>query len=267
MTANELFHAGQLQAAVDAQISKVKNAPADRAARLFLAELFFFQGDLERAKKHLDLLNYDTPEAQSGLELIQRSWDAENERRNVLAGKAHPFGLINSPEHVTQRLLALEQFAQGKNEEGNALIDLANAATPTASFLVDGKKVQSLRESDDLLSGVLEVFSRGRYCLVPFEQIEKLQLAEPKAPRDVLYIPAHLTLIGSAEGDVLIPGVYSGSHAHSDEEIRLGRATDWQGADNAPMRGLGGKVFFLDEEAKPLLHIREITVVPRADAE
>lgn len=264
MTANELFHSGQLQAAVDAQIGKIKNSPADKAARLFLVELLLFQGDLERAKKHLDMLNYDTPEAQAGLELYRRAWDAETERRNVLAGKAQPFGLINSPEHVMMRLQALEQYSQGHTAEGNALIDLANAAMPRFACTVDGQAVSSLRDSDDLLSGVLEVFSRGRYCWVPLEQIEKLQVAEPKSPRDILYVGAHLTMLGNTEGDVLIPGLYADSYQHADDDIRLGRATDWQGADDVPLRGLGGKVFFLDEQTKPLLHIREITTVTQA---
>jgi protein involved in temperature-dependent protein secretion len=39
MTASELFQAGQLQAAIDAQTQKVKANPADQAARLFLFEL------------------------------------------------------------------------------------------------------------------------------------------------------------------------------------------------------------------------------------
>lgn len=265
MTANEFFQNGQLQDAVDAQIVKIKNAPADKAARLFLIELFLFQGDLERAKKHLDMLNYDTPEAQSGLELYRRAWDAETERRTVLAGKAQPFGLINSPEHISLRLQALEQYSQGHTAEGNALIDLANAATPSTAFTVDGQKVTSLRDSDDLLSGVLEVFSRGRYCWVPFEQIEKIELAPAKTPRDILYIPAHLTMMGNAEGDVFIPGLYADSYTNSDDDIRLGRVSDWQGSDDAPMRGLGGKVLFLDDQTKPLLHIREITTVTQAD--
>jgi type VI secretion system protein ImpE len=264
MTSNEFFHAGRLKDAVDAQIQKIKNAPADKAARLFLVELLLFQGDLDRAKKHLDLLNYDSPEAQAGLELYRRAWDAEVERRQVLAGKSHPFGLIDSPEHISLRLQALEQFSQGNTAAGNALVDQANASMPAAPFIVDGQQVLSLRDSDDLLSGVLEVFSRGRYCWMPWEHVEKLQLAEPKSPREVLYVPAHLTVRGT-EGDVLIPGLYADSYLQVDEDIRLGRATDWLGLDDAPLRGVGGKVLYLEDQTKPLLHVREI-ISPTAAA-
>ena len=40
MTTHELFHAGRLKEAVDAQIQKIKNQPADKAARLFLVESY-----------------------------------------------------------------------------------------------------------------------------------------------------------------------------------------------------------------------------------
>ncbi|MFO0812313.1 MAG: type VI secretion system accessory protein TagJ [Gemmatales bacterium] len=264
MTTHELFHAGRLKEAVDAQIQKIKNQPADKAARLFLVELLLFQGDLDRAKKHLDLLNYDSPEAQSGLELYRRAWDAEVERRQVLAGKSQPFGLIDSPEHISLRLQALEQYSQGHTAEGNALVDQANNCMPATAFTVDGQRVLSLRDSDDLLAGVLEVYARGRYCWVPWEQVEKLQLAESKTPRDVLYIPAHLTMRGSTEGDVLVPGIYADSYLQVDEDIRLGRATDWLGGDEAPLRGVGGKTLFLEDQTKPLLHIREVVATAAA---
>ncbi len=258
MTAPDLFKAGRLQEAVDAQILKIKNQPADKAARLFLVELFLFQGDLDRAKKHLDMLSYDSPEAQAGLELYRRAWDAEGERRNVLAGRGQPFGLVDTPEHVRLRLQALEQYGQGHAAEGHALVDQANSLMPAVEYHVDGQSVTGLRDADDLLSGVLEVFSRGRYCWVPFEHIEKLSIAEPKAPRDILYLPAHLTLQGSAEGDVLLPGIYVDSYRHAEEEIRLGRATDWLGTEDEPVRGAGGKTLLLAGQTKPLVNIREI---------
>jgi len=39
MSASELFKAGKLQEAIDAQLKEVKNKPADQSERLFLFEL------------------------------------------------------------------------------------------------------------------------------------------------------------------------------------------------------------------------------------
>jgi type VI secretion system protein ImpE len=259
VTANELFTAGELNDAVDAQIGKVKGQPADQAARLFLAELFLFQGDLDRAQKHLDMLQYDSPQAQAGLELIKSALTAEKERRQVMAGKAQPMGLKESPDHVRLRLQALQQYSQGHTSEGNQLIEQANAGMPQVACEVDGQRVDDFRDGDELFGTVLEVFSRGRYCWVPAEQIEKLEIAEPRAPRDVLFLPAHLSLKDGLEGDVHLPGLYPNTHSLENDEIRLGRATDWMGEENEPLRGAGGRAFLLSGLTKPLMHIRTWT--------
>jgi type VI secretion system protein ImpE len=257
--ASELFTAGKLNEAVDAQIGKIKNQPADQAARLFLVELFLFQGDLDRGQKHLDMLQYDSPQAQAGLEPIKSAVTAEKERRQVLVGKSQPMGLKESPDHVRLRLQALEQYSQGHTSEGNQLIEQANARMPQVACEVDGQKVSDFRDGDELFGTVLEVFSRSRYCWVPAEQIEKLEIVEPRAPRDVLFLPAHLSLKGGLEGDVHLPGLYPHTNSLENDEMRLGRATDWIGGDNEPLRGAGGRAFLLDGLTKPLMHIRAWT--------
>src|SRR5271168_354881 len=53
-TAGELFHAGQLTAAIEAANAAVRNNPADFTKRLLLAELLVFAGNLQRADVILD---------------------------------------------------------------------------------------------------------------------------------------------------------------------------------------------------------------------
>ena len=55
-TPTEAYKAGRLADATAAAIEQVRNHPADRGKRFFLAELFLFAGDLERADKQLDVL-------------------------------------------------------------------------------------------------------------------------------------------------------------------------------------------------------------------
>jgi len=59
MNAGELFKAGQLQAAVDAQLQEVKRNPADEAERVFLGELLVLSGNLDRARQKLVRKNAD----------------------------------------------------------------------------------------------------------------------------------------------------------------------------------------------------------------
>ena len=55
MNASELYKAGKLQEAVDAQIKEVKASPADQSKRLFLFELLAFECGVEVVDVALDL--------------------------------------------------------------------------------------------------------------------------------------------------------------------------------------------------------------------
>ena len=52
-----------------------------------------------------------------------------------------------------------------------------------------------------------------------------------------------MVLHDGLEGDVLLPGLYPGSHEHADDAVKLGRATEWVGAEGEVVRGAGGKLF------------------------
>src|SRR5438876_11956474 len=95
MTASDAFKAGKLADAVAAGIDQVKKAPADRGKRTFLAELFLFAGELERADKQLEVL--DTPDAPDlmAVRLFRQLVRAETARREV-------FARVRVPEFVAR---------------------------------------------------------------------------------------------------------------------------------------------------------------------
>jgi protein involved in temperature-dependent protein secretion len=68
MSASDLFQSGRLKEAIDEQIAKVKSAPTDRPARFVRFELFLISGDLDRARKQLDVLRYDDPRHSAAVE-------------------------------------------------------------------------------------------------------------------------------------------------------------------------------------------------------
>jgi type VI secretion system protein ImpE len=245
MTASELFQAGNLQAAIDAQIQKVKAKPADQAARLFLFELLLFSGDLDRARKQLDVLSYDKPEATAAVDSYRNALASEQARRDVLAGKARPKSPKELPPHADLRMQAL---AAGNPADAAALIDQANAEAPVVRGTLNGRSVEGLRDADELFGTILEVFAGGNYLWIPLEQVESVAMNPPASPRDILLRPAQLVVREGPTADVLLPGLYSGSHAHPDEAIRLGRVTDWVGDEGSPARGQGGKLFTAGEQ-------------------
>jgi type VI secretion system protein ImpE len=244
MTGSELFDAGRLREAIDAQTAKVKSAPADRPARFFLFELLAFAGDLDRARKQLDALRYEDPRHNAAIEQYRSALDAEACRRAVFAGAAQPKVLAAAPDHVRQRLEALPYLARGEHAEARRRFDEANASVPSLAGMLNGKPFEGLYDADERFGTVVEVFGTGGvYTWVPLEQVATITMNPPQAPRDVIWRAASVVLTDGVSGDVLVPGLYPDTHLHADDEIRLGRGTVWLGGEGEVGRGAGGKMF------------------------
>src|SRR5262249_7973666 len=98
MKAGDLFKAGQLQAAIDAQLAEVKASPGDFNRRLFLFELCAFAGDFDRAKRQIEMMTYDTPEMQIAVGVYRLALDSEEARRALFA-KGQPPQFFAPPPH------------------------------------------------------------------------------------------------------------------------------------------------------------------------
>src|SRR5579872_4901719 len=97
MGAQELFRAGQLNQAVQALGVEVRDNPSDVRRRTFLFELLCFQGEYDRAEKHLHVLADATPDAQLGAVLYFSALHAERLRQETFQKKDYPpiAGLAN----------------------------------------------------------------------------------------------------------------------------------------------------------------------------
>lgn len=259
MTPTDLFHAGQLRAAIDAQTQKVRANPADNPARFFLFELFLFSGDLDRARKQLDVLRYDDPKHTAAIEQYRQAIEAERKRRAVFAGTEHPRGLTTAPDHVKLRLESLPYLTRGEWDEARKRLDDANAQVPALTGTINGMPFEGLYDADERFGTVLEVIGAGGvYSWVPLEHVADITLNPPTSPRDLVFRPAHVTLTDGLDGDVMLPALYPGTHDHPDEEVRLGRATEWVGAEGEVTRGAGGKLFVTGDRSLKLTDLRSI---------
>lgn len=258
MNASELFKAGKLRDALAAQLQAVKNNPGDRNQRLFLFELAAFAGDLDRARKQLELLVYDTPELQQAVQLYHLALDSEQARRDALRGSKPPEFFAPPPDHVRKRVEAIAAFAKGESASAATLLSEASSEGAAVKGLANGKPFDGIRDEDELLGPVLEVFNQGRYFWTPFEQIEALQIKKPNTPREVLWLSANMTLRDGPTGDVFLPAIYPFTFEHADEELLLGRATDWSDPGVGPVRGIGGKLLILGDDGVPLVELREL---------
>ncbi len=259
MTASEFFESGKLRDAIAAQIAKVKAQPANNPARFFLFELFLFSGELDRARKQLDVLRYDDPQHLAAIEQYRNAMDAEVKRRAVFAGTEQPKGLTDGPAHVQQRFEALPYLVRGEMGEARRRFDEANATVPNLKGTLNGLPFEGIFDADERFGTVLEVFgSGGVYSWVPLENVESITMNPPAAPRDILLRPANLVLKDGIDGDVLLPALYPGSWQSADEELQLGLATDWQGREGEVIRGLGLRQFIAGTNPQPMTNLRQI---------
>lgn len=258
MNASELFKAGNLTGAFEAQLAEVRAAPGDDRRRLFLFELAVFLGDLDRARRQIDMLTYDIPELQMAVGVYRLALDSEAARRRCLADGAEPQFFLPPVEPVKQRLDALQLIRTGRLQDAAKLLQDVNEAASSLRGEYNGQPFDVLRDADDLFGTVLEVFANGRYFWLPFEQIAGIAKNPPAHPRDLIWAPARLTLKDGTSGDVLLPVLYPKSHEHSDDAIKLGRATDWTSPADGLVRGVGAKTFLIGDDAAALLEWREI---------
>jgi type VI secretion system protein ImpE len=261
MSARELYQAGRLNEAIEAQIQEVKKNPADQGKRLFLFELLAFAGDLDRTRRQIDAVRYDKMEIDAAVMVYRQLLDAEQARRRTFAEGVAPRFLITPPDHVRLRLEAVNCLRSGDQAGAAAALEKAAEARLPVQGTLNDKPFTSLRDADDLLAGVLEVMAQGVYFWVPLEQIENLEVAAPKTPRDLLWRSAELTSRDGQAGGVFLPTLYPGSHQHADDRVRLGRMTDWKAEPNGPVLGAGQHLLLAGEDEVGLLELRQLQVV------
>ena len=236
MNPRELFQAGKLNEAVRALGVEVRDNPTDVRRRTFLFELLCFQGEYDRAEKHLHILADATPDARMGAVLYFSALHAERVRLETFQKKDYP------------------PIAALSNDRAGTLND---------------KPFASLEDADPRVGARLEVFAAGAYLWIPLAHVESIEMEAPKRLRDLLWIPALVrtgpAFKGTELGEVLLPVLAPFSSQRSDDNIRLGRATEWAEAEGQTVP-FGQRVFDVDGEEVPILEIRKVEFSPAATA-
>lgn len=259
MNAKELYESGQLSAAITAALDEVKKDPSDTAKRSFLCELLCFTDNLERADKQLDVLATQDADAMIGITLFRQLIRAEQSRRQFHQdGRVPEF--LDLPNPVQKlHLEASILIRDGQPAEAMQLLNQAEEQRPKLRGTCDGKAFDDFRDLDDLTAAFFEVLtSNGKYYWIPFEQVESIEIHPPAHVRDLIWTRVHMVVREGPDGEVYLPILYAASSAEEDDQIRLGRATDWQGDEGEPVRGLGQRTFLIGEEDRPILSVKEI---------
>jgi type VI secretion system protein ImpE len=240
MNARELLQAGKLDEAIQALGADLRSNPTDVQKRTFLFELLCFAGQYDRAEKQLDVLAGSSKESDMGALLYRAALHAERVRHDLFEKREFPVTTTGTGSAIT---------IQGT---------------------INGQSFQTLTDADPRLGARLEVYAAGAYLWLPFEHISKVQMQAPKRLRDLIWITALVhtseAFKGKELGEVLVPALQPFSWKHPDEQVRLGRMTDWQQDETGEVVPVGQKMLLVDGEEFPILEVREIEFVAAQSA-
>ncbi|HUN44777.1 MAG TPA: type VI secretion system accessory protein TagJ [Acetobacteraceae bacterium] len=258
-TASSLFRAGKLTEAIAVAQATLRKAPTDLNARVLLAELLCFGGNLERADVILDAASTIDPSSALVVAEFRQLVRADMARRQLFRDGRVPEFLGEPTETQRLQLAALVAWRAGDLADAAQQSVAAEAARPHCAGKHNDTAFDDMRDIDDLLAGTLEVLTTtGKYYWVPTERLISVAFHAPKRPRDLLWRRASVSVDAGPDGDVYVPVVYAGDDTATEAQ-RLGRETDWLQTEGGPVRGVGQRVFLLGEADLAIMDLGALT--------
>jgi type VI secretion system protein ImpE len=259
-----LFAAGKLAAAIEAANAQVRRSPAELGGRVLLAELLLFAGNIERADTILDAAGQIDPTAMPGVAEFRQLLRAEQARRQFRRdGRVPEF--LGEPTPALQSILAASvALRAGDAQEAARLVAEAEEQRPMAAGTMaapDGEAVtfDDFRDIDDWHAGFFEVLTTtGKYFWIPTERVLSVEFHPPRRPRDLALRRATMSVAAGPDGEVYLPTIYDWPDVDVDDQLRLGRATDWRGPEGGPVQGLGQRIFLAGEEACSIMELSRL---------
>src|SRR3954452_4508733 len=236
MDAQQLFRAGKLQEAISALNVALEENPADLRNKTLLFELLCFAGEFEAAERQLSALERaDSAQSMLGVLLYKSVINAEKAR---------------------------QQFF----EERSYLAPPITDTVPGVSGKLNGREFLTLTDPDPRIGDKLEVFAAGNYFWIALRDIVAVRVRPPRLLRDLLWTPASVTTVPSLRSehlqDVMIPAMAPLSWQHPDEEVRLGRVSEWSEDPYGELVPYGLKRLLVDDTEFPIVEIRELEIYP-----
>jgi len=267
MNAKDHLERGELAEAIQSLNDEVKGKPADLHLRTFLFELHCYAGDLARAERQLDVIRTQGTgiDWTNGVRVYQGLLDAEKTRVRLFTEGGRPRFVLAPPADVHAHLEALERLRGNKQEEARGIIEQADAAAPPVRGTAGETAFEGLRDGDDILAPILEVYAATGYYWIPWAHIQYLEVPKPRNFRDLLWSPAKLATFDGQVGEVFLPSLYPLSSSHPDHQVRLGRKTDWVEVGSGILRGVGRKLFLVGDEARSLQELDQLQLEPSGD--
>ena len=239
-------------------MAEVKKHPTDTAHRGLLCELLCFAGDWERADKQLETIVQQDPGTALGLSLFRQVIRAEAVGSNSTTKAGCPSSWANRRRSCSCTCKPRSPARRPSRRKRAELLAQAEEQRPHPAGTCDGQPFDDLRDLDDLTAAFLEVLtSTGKYYWIPMERVQSHRIS-PAAAAARFDLAARADVGGRTARRAKSscrPCTRDGTS--SDDQLRLGRGTDWQGEEGQPVRGLGQRMFLAGAEDRPILSLQQ----------
>ena len=267
--AGRLFREGNVTDALSAATAAVRKTPTDIGARVLMAELLAFSGNIERADVVLDAAADLDPSTAVVVAEFRQLLRGELARRQLFTDGRVPEFLGEPSAAQQSALAAIVALRNGDAAEAGKLAGQAEEQRVHPAGTFRGAAFDDMRDADDLLATCFEVITTtGKYFWISPERVASLECHVPKRPRDLFWRRATMSVSAGPDGEIYLPTIYPPVQgvAEPTDALRLGRATDWLqiGGESGPTRGLGAVTLLVGEEPKTWLEMGSLTFKPVA---
>jgi type VI secretion system protein ImpE len=256
MNSAELVQSGQLQPALTALHTEIRDKPEDVRLRVFLFQLDCVLGQLDKALTQLQVVASLNAETMMLAQIFRPVIACEMLRREVFSGKRTPIIFGEPQEWMGLIIQANTLAAQGDFAAAGKLREQAFEAAPASPGKINGEPFEWISDADSRLGPMIEAIIEGKYYWVPLCHVQKIETEKPSDLRDLVWLAAQFTWTNNGMVSAHIPTRYPGTEESTDDSLRLARRTDWQEKPGGAFLGLGQRVLATNANDYPLLECR-----------
>ena len=258
MDAENLLKSGHLSKARENIVQEIKLSPEDIDKRMLYVKILICCGELDKALKNLDIINAQQTDLTEIIQEYTKLIDAEKNRAELFQNNETPEYFPTDPVYKSD-VQQLRKQLFDKPDDALKTIEIIENKRPVLTGTLNEKKVDGIVNTDITLAFSLEAFIDGKYVWIPFETLKELTITQPKFFFDLIWSQASLTTYNGLCINCYLPVLYPNSYSHENDQIKLGKMTDWEKIGRGLYKAYGQQIFNIGTDEIPILEIRNLT--------
>ncbi|WDE03286.1 tetratricopeptide repeat protein [Thalassomonas viridans] len=263
-TIKNMIQQGRLSEAIALIEGELRDDPLNLDLKSTLVELLCIQGELERAEQLINVMVQKHPDLVVGAANLRLLIRAAQQRQDFLQGQGVP-NLFSERDEYLEAFMTLNlEINQG--QAGEALQQVCQQleqCRPDARVKINDSPRKIVRDLDDTLGGFIEVFGTdGKFYVAQLAEVEYIHFKPATSLLEQVWRRVDLSIKNGPSGEAYLPLVYGGSIT---DRQKLGRETDWQQLAPEAAKGVGQKMWFVDDQAMPISEVQHISSLALED--